>query len=102
MATQDQQVKITCPCCQATLVLDRESLVILYHIEHREKPDSASFDTALKELREKEKQMNSRFQQAVTEEKQRKALLAKKFKELQKHAAENPDAERPARPFDFE
>jgi predicted kinase len=102
MATHDQQVKITCPCCQSTLVLDRESMRVLYHLEHHDKPDTASFDTALKELKEKEKQMSSRFQQAVTEEKQRKALLAKKFQELQKHAAENPDAERPARPFDFE
>lgn len=102
MATPEQQVKVTCPCCQATLVLDRESLSVLYHIEHREKPDGASFDTALQELKEKEKQMSSRFQQAVSEEKQRKALLAKKFQELQKHAADNPDAERPARPFDFE
>lgn len=102
MASQEQQVKVTCPCCQATLVLDRESLGVLYHIEHREKPDSASFDTALQELKEKEKQMSSRFQQAVTEEKQRKALLAKKFQELQKHAAENPNAEPPPRPFDFE
>jgi hypothetical protein len=102
MASQEPQVKVTCPCCQATLVLDRESLGVLYHMEHREKPDSASFDTALKELKEKEKQMSSRFQQAVTEEKQRKALLAKKFRELQKHAAENPNAEPPPRPFDFE
>ena len=102
MASQESQVKVTCPCCQATLVLDRESLGVLYHMENREKPDSASFDTALKELKEKEKQMSSRFQQAVTEEKQRKALLAKKFRELQKHAAENPNAERPPRPFDFE
>ncbi|MEE8302583.1 MAG: hypothetical protein V3S24_09140 [Candidatus Tectomicrobia bacterium] len=102
MATHDEQVKITCPCCQATLVLDRESLSILYHTEHREKPDGASFDAALNELKKKEKQMSSRFQQAVSEEKQRKALLTKKFQELQKHAAENPDAEPPPRPFDFE
>jgi hypothetical protein len=45
--------------------------------------------------------MTSRFQQAVADEKQRKALLGKKFAELQKHAADNPD-ERPERPFDFE
>jgi C4-type Zn-finger protein len=102
MATHDEQVKITCPCCQATLVLDRETLSILYFTEHREKAGGASFDQALKELKEKEKQMSSRFQQAVTEEKQRRALLGKKFQELQKHAAENPDQERPLRPFDLE
>ena len=101
MAT-DKQTKITCPCCQATLVLDRETLAILYHTEHRQKAGGASFDGALEELKAKEKQMSSRFQQAVTEEKQRRELLDKKFRELQKHAAENPDEELPLRPFDYE
>lgn len=102
MATHNAQAKITCPCCQATLVVDRETLGILYFTEHREKADGATFDQALKELKEKEKQMSSRFQQAVTEEKQRRALLDKKFQELQKHAAENPDKPPPLRPFDLE
>lgn len=102
MATHDEQAKITCPCCQATLVLDRATLQILYATEHQEKAGGASFEQALKELKEKEKQMTSRFQQAVSEEKQRKALLDKKFRELQKHAAEHPDDAPPPRPFDFE
>ena len=102
MATQDEQVKIICPCCQATIALDRETLSILYVTEHREKAGGASFEQALKELKEKEKQMSSRFQQAVSEEKQRRALLDKKFQELQKRAAENPDEELPLRPFDLE
>ncbi len=101
MATHDEQAKITCPCCQATLVLDRTTLAMLYYTEHREKAGGASFEAALKDLKEKEKQMTSRFQQAMADEKQRRALLGKKFQELQKHAAENPD-ERPERPFDFE
>jgi ERCC4-related helicase len=102
MATHDEQVKISCPCCHATLVLDRETLGILYFTENREKAGGASFDQALKELKEKEKQMSSRFQQAMAEEKQRRALLDKKFQELQKHAAEHPDESPPLRPFDLE
>ena len=102
MATEKTESKITCPCCQATLVVDRETLAILYHTEHREKAGGASFDQALKDLQEKEKSQSSLFQKAVDEEKQRRALLGKKFEELQKHAADNPDAELPPRPFDFE
>ena len=101
MASHDEQAKVICPCCQATLVLDKETLSILYVTEPPHKPSGASFDTALKDLKEKEKQMGSRFQQAMADEKQRRALLGKKFQELQKHAAERPD-ERPERPFDFE
>ena len=101
MATNDEQAKIVCPCCKATLVVDRETLGILYFTEHREKAGGASFEQALHELKEREKQMSSRFQQAMAEEKQRRALLDKKFKELQKQAASKPN-ERPLRPFDFE
>jgi hypothetical protein len=102
MASKKTESKIICPCCQATLVVDRETLGILYHTEHREKAVGASFDQALQELKEKEKSKSSLFQKAVNDEKQRRALMRKKFEELQKHVADNPDAEQPSRPFDFE
>ncbi len=102
MASEKTESKITCPCCQATLVVDRETLAILYYTEQREKAGGASFDQALKDLKEKEKSKGSLFEKAVNEEKQRRALMSKKFEELQKHAADNPDAELPPRPFDFE
>jgi hypothetical protein len=102
MATKKVQGKVICPCCQATLVVDRDTLGVLYFTEHREKAGGASFEEALKDLKEKEKQKSSRFQQAMAEEKQRRALLGKKFQELQKHAAEHPEAPPPPRPFDFE
>jgi hypothetical protein len=101
MATHDEPAKITCPCCQATLVLDRTTLGILYFTEHRVKAGGASFEKSLQDLKDKEKQKSSRFQQAIEEEKQRKALLGKKFQELRKQADTNPD-DRPLRPFDFE
>ena len=101
MSPSDEQAKITCPCCHATLVLDRATLGILYATEHREKAGGASFEAALKELKDKEKQKSALFQQAIAEEKQRRDLLGKKFQELQKHAAEQPD-ERPLRPFDLD
>ena len=33
MATNNEPAKISCPCCQATLVIDRETLAILYVTE---------------------------------------------------------------------
>jgi hypothetical protein len=100
MATHDAQAKITCPCCQATLVVDRETLGILYATEHREKAGGASFEASLKDLKEKEKQKSSRFQQAMAEEKQRQALRGKQFQELLKNAEQSD--ERPLRPFDLD
>ncbi|MBM3224357.1 MAG: hypothetical protein FJZ47_11210 [Candidatus Tectomicrobia bacterium] len=101
MASQDEPAKILCPCCQATLVVDRTTLGILYVTEHRVKAGGASFEKSLQDMKDREKQKSSRFQQAFEEEKQRKALLGKKFQELRKQADNLPD-ERPLRPFDLE
>jgi len=102
MAAQDEPAKISCPCCQATLVIDRETLALLYFTEHRVKAGGASFEKSLQDLKEKEKQKSSRFQQAFEEEKQRKALLGKKFQELRKHADTHSDDRPPLRPFDLD
>ncbi len=101
MASTDEPAKIVCPCCQATLMIDRDTLGILYVTEHRPKAGGTSFEKSLQELRDKEKQKSSRFQQAVAEEKQRKALLGKKFEELRKHADTLPDT-LPPRPFELD
>jgi hypothetical protein len=101
MAAENEPAKLTCPCCQAILVIDRETLAILYATEHRVKAGGVSFEQSLQDLREREKQKSGRFQQAVAEEKARKALLGKKFQELRKEADATP-SERPVRPFDLD
>ena len=101
MAADNESAKLTCPCCQATLVVDRKTLGILYATESRVKDGSASFEQSLQDLREREKQKSGRFQQAVAEEKARKALLGKKFQELRREAEALP-TERPLRPFDLD
>lgn len=102
MGTSNETVKLTCPCCQATLVVDRDTMAILYTDEHREKAGGTSFNQALEELKAKEQKKNSLFQQAMAEEKQRRALLGKKFEQLQKKAAEEPNAPLPPRPFELD
>jgi hypothetical protein len=102
MAAKDEPAKIHCPCCQATLVLDRETLALLYFTEHRVKAGGTSFEKSLQDLKAKEKQKGSRFQQAFEEEKQRKALLGKKFQELRKQADTQADERPPLRPFDLD
>ena len=47
MGTSDETAKLTCPCCQATLVVDRDTMGILYTDEHREKAGGTSFNQAL-------------------------------------------------------
>jgi hypothetical protein len=102
MGTSDETVKLICPCCQATLVVDRDTMNILYADEHREKAGGTSFNQALEELKAKEQKKSNLFQRAVADEKQRRALLGKKFEQLQKKAAEEPDAPLPPRPFELD
>jgi hypothetical protein len=102
MEPSNETVKLTCPCCQATLVVDRDTMTILYADEHREKAGGASFNEALEDLKAKEQQKSDLFQRAVADEKQRRALLGKKFDQLQKKAAEEPDAPLPPRPFELD
>jgi len=102
METSNETIKLTCPCCQATLVVDRDTMTILYADEHREKAGGTSFNQALEDLKAKEQKKNSLFEQAVAEEKQRRAVLAKKFEQLQKKAAEEPDGPLPLRPFELD
>lgn len=102
METSNETVKLRCPCCQATLVVDRDTMAILYADEHREKAGGTSFNQALEDLKAKEQKKNRLFQQAVAEEKQRRALLGKKFEQLQKKAAQEPDAPLPPRPFELD
>lgn len=102
MATSNETAKLICPCCQATLVVDRDTMSILYAEAHREKAGGTSFNQALEDLKAKEEKKSSLFQQAIAEEKQRRALLGKKFEQLQKKAAEDPDAPLPPRPFELE
>ena len=101
MAAENETAKLTCPCCQASLVVDRATLGILYATESRVRGGGASFEQSLQDLKEREKEKGARFQQAVAEEKARKALLGKKFQELRKEADTTP-TERPLRPFDLD
>ena len=91
MAEEKETAKLTCPCCQATLMVDRKTLGILYATENRVRAGGASFEQSLQDLKEREKEKSGRFQQAVAEEKARKALLGKKFQELRKEAERHAD-----------
>jgi hypothetical protein len=101
MASNDEPAKIACPCCNAILTIDRDTFSILFVNENRPRAGGATFEQSLQDLKAREQQKSTRFQQAMAEEKQRKALLGKKFQELQKQAEANPQ-ERPLRPFDLE
>jgi hypothetical protein len=87
--TDTKRFTLICPCCEATLMIDAQTGVILSH-EEKAKP-MASFDEMLKGL-DKQKQMREQiFQQELGSQKDRERLLEEKFQEAMKRAEKDKD-----------
>lgn len=95
-------IEVACPCCQAALKVDSETGAVLSHKE-KEKPKTfQDFTEAVDRFKGEAGRREDAFQKSLTDHKQQKDVLAKKFDELFKQAKENPDAPPPRREFDFD
>lgn len=80
---------ILCPCCEATLVVDRETGAIISS-EAKHKP-VASFEEMARGM-EKQKQVRDQlFAQELSSQKDRERLLDEKFREAMKRADKTKD-----------
>ncbi|MER3431825.1 MAG: 2-nitropropane dioxygenase [Blastocatellia bacterium] len=78
------RLTIFCPCCEASIVIDRATGVII-SFEEKKKP-LASFDELKSDL-EKQKEIREQiFAQEMSSLKDRERLLDEKFKEALKRA----------------
>ena len=90
---------IICPCCEAKLVVDAQTGVILSH-EEKTKP-LASFDEMKKDLERQKQTRDQVFAQELGSHKDRERLLEEKFREAMKRAEKDKDT--PYRnPLDFD
>lgn len=90
---------VKCPCCEATLIVDASTGVLISH-EEKAKP-LASFEEMAKEV-ERQKQVRDQvFSQELGSLKDRERLLEEKFREAMKRAEKDKD--KPYRnPLDFD
>jgi hypothetical protein len=93
-------IAVRCPHCQSQLTVDASSGEVLLSKKH-EKREVESFDTALANAREWDRRKENLFEQAFEQEKKRKDVLEKKFREAQKQT-EGDDSPPPPKPFDFD
>ena len=93
------ELEVLCPCCQTTLVVDAASGVVLQ--EDRPKKPKKSFENVLEEERTRRESSDDLFGKALASERDRGALLDRKFEKALKKAAENPD-EKPKNPMDWD
>ena len=100
MAKLKSELEVTCPCCQATLVIDTNLGRVVSHKEpdRGNKPELSDAQRILAREAERREAM---FQQSVDAEKGRGDALSKRFDEALNQARQEP-VTRPTRDFDLD
>lgn len=73
-------LEITCPCCEAMIVLDRTSGEILLH-KARERKLSRSLEEMVSEIDRQKADREKMFEKGMENQKNRHDLLEKRFRE---------------------
>ena len=94
------ELELTCPCCQATIVVDLNLKRIVSHKEP-DRGNKPELSDAQRILAEQAAQREAMFQQSVDSEKTRGDALARRFEEALKQAREEP-VTKPMRDFDLD
>ena len=100
MAKLKSEIEVTCPCCQAALVVDANLGRVVSHREP-ERADKPELSEAQRILAAEAARREALFEQSVAAEKTRGDALAKRFEEALKQANTEPIT-RPARDFDLD
>jgi hypothetical protein len=100
MAKLKSEIELTCPCCQATLVIDTNLGRIVSHKEP-ERGNKPELSEAQRILAEEAARREAIFQQSVDAEKTRGDALSRRFEEALRQAREEPIT-KPMRDFDLD
>jgi hypothetical protein len=92
---------VTCPCCQAKLVVDSVFGAVLSHESPVKAGPNVDLTDAQKILNEQQRQREDKFQDSWMQEQNKEDILAKKFEEAMKKAKDAP-AGKPIRDFDLD
>jgi uncharacterized Zn finger protein (UPF0148 family) len=100
VAKLKSELEITCPCCGAVLVIDKNLNRI---VSHREPPreDRPDLDRAAQLVDEEKARREAIFQQSVESQRTRGDALSKRFEEALRQAREEP-VTKPIRDFDLD
>jgi hypothetical protein len=100
MARLQSEIEVTCPCCQAALVVDTNLGRVVSHKEP-ERGNKPELNDAQRILTEEAARREAAFQQSVVSEKSRGDALSKRFEEALRQARDEP-VTRPSRDFDLD
>jgi hypothetical protein len=100
MAKLKSELELTCPCCNAILVIDTNLARVISHKEP-EREDKPELSEAQRILAAEAARREALFQQSVEAEKTRGDALSKRFEEALRQAKEEPIT-KPTRDFDLD
>jgi hypothetical protein len=100
MSRLKSELEVTCPCCQATLVIDTNLGRVVSHKEP-ERADKPELTDAQRIVAAQAARREAAFQQSVDAEKTRGDALSKRFEEALRQAKEEP-VTKPVRDFDLD
>jgi hypothetical protein len=94
------ELELTCPCCQAVLIVDTNLGRV---IEHRDppNPNRPELNDAQRILADQAARREALFEQSVQEEKTRGDALSRRFEEALREAKKEP-VSKPLRGFDLD
>jgi hypothetical protein len=96
----ESEFDATCPCCQATLVIDANLRRVVRH-EEAPRADRPELSNAQGILAEEAARRESIFQKSVAAERTRGDVLSKRFEEALRQARQEPIT-KPTRDFDLD
>jgi hypothetical protein len=100
MAKLKSELELTCPCCQAVLIVDTNLGRIISHREP-ERGDKPELTDAQRILAAEAARREALFEQSFEAEKTRGDALAKRFEEALRQAKDEPIT-KPTRDFDLD
>ena len=100
MAKLKSEMELTCPCCGAILVVDKNLNRVISHVEppREDRPD---LDHAVQLVDQERARREAIFQQSVESEKSRGDALSRRFEEALRQARQEP-VTKPTRDFDLD
>jgi hypothetical protein len=100
VARLKSEVELTCPCCGATLIVDKNlNRIVSHEVPPRE--DRPDLDQAVQLVDQERARREAIFQQSVASEKTRGDALSRRFEEALRQARQEP-VTKPTRDFDLD
>lgn len=99
--SDDAPLQVTCPCCNAALVIDASSGTVREWKEATDPRKSADLKDAAKLLAEEKARVDARYREIVKTDREKGAAMEKKFKEFLEKKQDEP-AGKPFRDIDLD